>query len=507
MANSNIEVDHSLRLLAKSSIIVFIGLIVSKISTYLYRIIIARGFGPETYGVFSLSIMIVGWFVLFSNLGLAEGIVRYIPYYVGKKKINNARYLFRKSFYILLTLGLILGIILFFLSSFIANEIFKEPALFNFLRVFSFLIPLSIILKLLLSSLQAYQKVGWTTLISSILATSIKVVIISALIFIGFETESIMFSYLFEAIIVVVIAFFVCKKVIPKLFIKDNLNKRKGIIKEVLAYSLPLFFAGMAWTIFNFTDSFIIGYFKGAREVGIYNAAIPIAMLLMISSQLFMQLFFPLVTKYYSQGKKEIVKQLSQQVGKWIFTINLPIFILLLIFPEIFLAFFFGKEYVTAANALRFFSIGIFSLTFAFEISYKLIAMKGKSKVLSNNIIFISIANVLLNIWLVPKYGINGAAISTMSSLLALSIISIAQSRYYLSIVPLRRKMLNILASSFLSSAILIYLKNFMEINLISFLILAIFFLILYALFIFIFKGLDKNDLMIIKSAIKRIKK
>ena len=56
--------DKSLKLLVKTSVIVFIGIALSKILTYGYRVIIARHYGPEVYGLFSLSLMIVGWFIV-----------------------------------------------------------------------------------------------------------------------------------------------------------------------------------------------------------------------------------------------------------------------------------------------------------------------------------------------------------------------------------------------------------------------------------------------------------
>ena len=59
------EVNQGLKILAKSSIIVFIGIFLSKILIYIYRIIIARNFGPEVYGLFSLAIIIMGWFLFF----------------------------------------------------------------------------------------------------------------------------------------------------------------------------------------------------------------------------------------------------------------------------------------------------------------------------------------------------------------------------------------------------------------------------------------------------------
>ena len=66
---------------------VFIGMFLSKIFVYLYRIIIARHYGSEVYGLFALSIMVIGWFRLVSGLGLKQGLLRYISLFRGKKEM------------------------------------------------------------------------------------------------------------------------------------------------------------------------------------------------------------------------------------------------------------------------------------------------------------------------------------------------------------------------------------------------------------------------------------
>ena len=60
----NKDISSHLKVIAKTSLIVFVGLLVSKILTYLYRIIIARYFGPEIYGLFSLALTIVSLFII-----------------------------------------------------------------------------------------------------------------------------------------------------------------------------------------------------------------------------------------------------------------------------------------------------------------------------------------------------------------------------------------------------------------------------------------------------------
>ncbi len=66
--SSSSEINTGLKMLAKSSMIVLIGIFLSKLFTYIYRIVIARYFGPEVYGVFSLALIILGFFIAFSSL-------------------------------------------------------------------------------------------------------------------------------------------------------------------------------------------------------------------------------------------------------------------------------------------------------------------------------------------------------------------------------------------------------------------------------------------------------
>ena len=76
--------NSSLRRVAKSSFIVFFGIIFSKLITFIYRVIIAKNLGPEPYGLFSLAFIISSIFIAISCFGLHEGVLRYVSFYRGK---------------------------------------------------------------------------------------------------------------------------------------------------------------------------------------------------------------------------------------------------------------------------------------------------------------------------------------------------------------------------------------------------------------------------------------
>jgi len=205
------------------------------------------------------------------------------------------------------------------------------------------------------------------------------------------------------------------------------------------------------------------------------------------------------VIKEFSNKNIEVIEELSKQVQKWIFIINLPLLVLMILFPGVFINLLFGAQYINAEIPLRFLAIAFFlsSLT---VLSTSLISMKGKSKMILLDTIIFSIINLILNVLLIPQYRISGAAFDTMVSYAILTVIFLFQVKHYMDIIPLRRKMIFVLLSIIPPALLLMYIKQFFPVNLLTIVLEGSFFILLYILFIFLTNSLDRNDLMIMKS-------
>lgn len=496
----NEKLNNSLNLLAKSSTIVFIGIIFSKSFIYAYRIIIARHFGPEIYGLLILSTMIIAWLISLSSFGLIDGILRFVSFYRGKNEIEKIRYVFSWSKQIFLIFSISFAIILFFSSGFIAEHIMHNSELDPFLKIFSFLIPLAVFGNTFLSIIKAYEMIKLHTFILNILENSIKILFLIFFIFIGLKKEAVIFSYFLAIFTTFLASYYVCKTKIKGLFKKYNLTseQRDELRNKLINYSFPLLFSGVMYSLIYGADSFLIGYFKDIYQVGIYNSAVPIALIINIIPGLFITLFFPLINKEYAKNNIKLIENLSKQVGKWIFLMGVPIFILILLFPEFILNLLFGEEYIIAADALRILSVGaLFSATFS--IPNQLILMKGKSKTILFDLSASVILNLLLNLLLIPNYGIVGASIATTISSIFLGLLYLYQCNHYLFIIPFKKQSFISFIFSIFSIGVIIYLNTKILMNIYSFAILSLFFILSYLFFILLF-GIDKNDLIIIKS-------
>jgi len=221
-----------------------------------------------------------------------------------------------------------------------------------------------------------------------------------------------------------------------------------------------------------------------------------------------------MINRHYSNKNFELIKQLSKQLGKWIFMLNFPVFILIFIFPGAAINILFGSQYLIAQNALRILIFGSFVASLAI-ISNNLLSMAGKSKLVLIDIIIAFILNVLLNLILIPmpsiwgmnnQLGINGAAIATAFSIIFLNCLFFFQAKMYLRIMPLRAKMMNILLMGVIPAAVLIYIRIiFPSQNIFLVALLALGFLLVYAFLILMSRSLDDNDWSIIRAIWRKI--
>jgi O-antigen/teichoic acid export membrane protein len=326
------KLDHSLKLLVKTSFIVLIGLFLSKILAYAYRIIIARYYGPEVYGLFSLALTIVGFFGAIAAFGFVDGIVRFVPILRAKNKTNDIRYLFRYAIKFSLITGLIASIMLFISSEFIAVSIFHNISLTILIRLFSFMIIISLLNNIFLGMLRAFEEISSYSLIYNIIQNIARLGVLAVLVLMGFSSggSPVVLSFVLGTLITLIISFIFARFKLNQIFGGYVGAKNYSLLKgEFFSYSWPIMFSSVISLLFYWIDSFSLGFYKSAIEVGLYNAAVPIAMLLGFVPDLFMQLFFPMINREYASKNHGLIEQLSKQVAKWIFMAILPLFILL----------------------------------------------------------------------------------------------------------------------------------------------------------------------------------
>ena len=500
------ELDKSLKLIVKSSFVIFIMIFISKILTYVYRIIVARHFGAEVYGMITLTLVISSTLITISSIGIPFGVAKFVPEYIGQKQPKKIKYILKMSLMILATTSIISAIFLFVFSDYVAVRFFDNAELGTFLKIFSLLIPLWVGVNIFRSTLDGLEKVGLSSFLEHIVPSVTNTAMLGILIFFGIGAEAIVLSYMTAYILLFLVAFILFIHCTKKFF-REKIDKEssKEIFSKFFAFSWPLVFVGVFSQIFYWADSVIIGLLLNIEMVGIYNAAVPIALLFIFAPAIFTKLFFPLINREYSGKNLKTTKEVSKQVGKWIFLVNFPLFIIVMTFAGQLITFIFGKEYILATNSLRILAVGSFVLAQS-NVSEKLILISGKSKLILKNIVITSIIGIILNLIFIPIIGISGAALSTSLVHILLSGLLIKDAKKnMLGIIPMRKGALKIVAISLILFVGLNIAKAFIELSVVSVIVTACIVVIVYVFLIYFTGCLDKNDFMILKAISKKI--
>jgi len=283
-----------------------------------------------------------------------------------------------------------------------------------------------------------------------------------------------------------------------KVFSVLKFKTSKFLNKELLVYSIPLLFSNFIFSLILWTDTLMIGYFLPEAQVGIYNAAQPTAFLMFMLPYALLILFVPILTELYAKHKKEEFRVVYRTVTKWVFGLNLILLSIFYLFSKDILRILFGDNYVTASSSLIVLGTGYFIGYIASTIQSLLLVIK-KTKIILFNTVIMAVGNILLNIFLIPKYGIVGAAIATGFIFTIRSVLLTIESISITKIIPFKLNYIKIVFSILVVSAIVKYVARFYEINIFTLILTIIFMVILYGGLLLVTRSFEREDAVVIK--------
>ncbi|MAF36071.1 hypothetical protein CL622_03050 [archaeon] len=489
------EEHKSLQTIAKGAGLVMVGLFISKLLTYLYRIVVAR-IGAEQYGLFSLGLAVFGILNVVALFGLGNGVVRYVAYYKGINDNKKIRQVINTALKITIPISLILAFLLFKFSDWVAITFFNNQDLSMILKIIAFAIPLSAVSEIFLSTFKAFQRVEYEVYIKHIIEGVVKITLTFLFLFVfAFGVLGAVAAYVIASFGTLILSFyFLNRKVFS--FVK---KEKTTFNKELFSYSWPLLFYGIIGLILLWTDTFMLGYFLNASLVGIYNAASPTANLMYLVPYALMVLVLPVMTELYSKGNKDELKLVYKSVTKWILMINAVFLTLVFIFSEQILNIFFGKEYAVGAPVLILLATCYF-LSYLTSGATRILMVLKKTKLIFLNSAIAAVFNIVLNYFLIRSYGIIGAAIATGTAIVIISILQTIEVYHMTKMNPFKFNNLKILISAIIVFLIMrIIISQFIVDNLYRLIAASLVFLVIYTISLLITRTLDKDDLTVIE--------
>ncbi len=451
--------------------------IIQKCSTIFFPLItipyLSRVLGATNFGKFSFSHSIVAYFLLFAMLGINTYAVR-----EGASKRDNPQEILTFSkeittinlYSVLLSFGVLLLVV--FLGGF-ASDYQK------LLLILSCLLPLTFVGR------------DWINVVyEDYLYTTVRYLIVQVLgvllIFLLVKTQAdyIIYTaiYALTSTLGYVINFFYTRR-----YVKFRLT-RKTNIKKHLVPILILFVAQLAATIYIESDITMLGLYCTEQEVGIYSIASKVYSLIKAVINAITAVVIPRIVYHLSKGERDNSDNLLNKLFLTLFTIIFPLAVGICIFNYDVLLLIGGGEYVSGGQALIVLTITLPIAVFSGYFCNAVLVPAKKEKAFMWITVISATSNILLNLIMIPFFGILGAAITTLISEIVVVILSCIISRKSLRLKMNIKDIIAVFVGLFFVAGICIVIRQFVANSILRVVISGLSCAIIYAVVLFIFK-------------------
>lgn len=495
--------NKSLQKLVEGTTLVFGGTIISLFLGFLIKVLFVRYTTQTDYGIFSLALTLITVFTTIAALGLREGTSRYIACFRGRDEIDKVQATVFSSIIIVLVASLLIAGISVITSKLLSQNIFNTPELSPVLNILIITIPFVVLTNIFVAIFRGFGRADINIYFNNILRNGSYFLFLIVVILFGLSFIEMVYAYV-ASTLVTCIALMIFFLKAPPFKIKWGRILDIHITKKLVVFSIPLLAVSILLTVMAWTDTLMLGYFKTPEVVASYNVVHPLASLLAVVISSISFLYVPIISQLYGKKQIEELGAINASSTKWCFILTLPIFYGMFVFPETTLNLFFGPRYTAASVTLQILAVG-FLLDSFFGLNYYTLLSTGNSNFLMICSLTSAILNIILNIILIPPYGMMGAAIASAASFAVIEIyMTVTLYRIY-KIHAFTRSYKKVIIISILLVSLFYIGKNFFEESLLMLVLTLAIFILLYVLSIWFTKSLDKDDIVMLKTIQQRI--
>jgi len=416
--------------LFKGAGIVFSGSLVGRGLAFLSHFLFARLLGSSQYGVLLLGVALFTFATLVSDLGLRAGVLRESASAAGRGDQDMVKGTILGGIIIALAASILGAGGLLVLRGWAASSL-NAPDLMWLLPLFSLALPFAVVGAILISSLQALRKMVPYSVIQFVIDPSLRITAFVCMIFLGWSLLAAGVSYLLTAVAIAGIAFFWLSSSIqllsPPLLTRFN-------PRSLLAFSFPLLMSNIVGFILQWSDTLLLGYYLTAQDVGIYGVANRLAALSGVFLSAVGAIFSPKIYALYGQGDLEEVGRLYQRSTRWVLMGVMPVFFYTILNAKPLLSLF-GLEYVNASPVLITLTIAFLVMTGTGPAGH-VVLMTGRSKAILYASTVSGIVGLGLNVYLIPQFGLLGAAVATGLAIALGNIANVLMAWWFTGLQP-----------------------------------------------------------------------
>ena len=410
--------------ITRNSSVFFFGTVLDKIFSFIAIVLITRYLGEEEFGIFNYALVYISFFAVLIDFGTESILIREISRNPKDDEILVGNNVLMKLF--LTGTAIIFS---FVITKFVDFGYEKEILIYIMLINLIFSPKLPTLKNSFEAGFKVRIRVGFPVLMN-ILGSVVLLIAVIIIIHLKGSIRLITLGYVLSGLPGLVLLFWKSRKIImPKFSIDFN------IWRYFLKESFPLAFYGILLSLSNRMDVLMLSWMKGDAEVGYYAAAFRLILPLSFIPVALVVSLLPVISKLYHE-KDETLSRIYQFSLKIMFCLSIPIAVLIYTASERIIDIIYTSRYYPSTAGLKILIISQIFLFLNVIMNHFIISIGKQLKglyVVGGMVII----NFILNIFLIPKYGLVGASLATVITEFSALIMWINFTKGFLKDFPL----------------------------------------------------------------------
>jgi O-antigen/teichoic acid export membrane protein len=236
---------------------------------------------------------------------------------------------------------------------------------------------------------------------------------------------------------------------------------------QALYYGAPFLVWALSMQLLNVADRYIIGVFLNAHDVGLYSAVYTLAnAAVMVFTNPVLLAFTPQIFARAGAAAGGLdsnteVRRLTENGLQLLIMLGIPLLSYSILLRNDIVILMLGPVYRTAATIFPLVVCGVLLWQVA-QIYQKGFETAARTRAVGSSILCAVIANLLINLLLVPRQGIIGAAVATIAAYLCYLVLVVIRVRSYGRPAIPMRTVLNVLFASGISCTVCVIVNGWL---------------------------------------------
>lgn len=423
------ESEREILGMARGGALNIAGQLCSQLSFFLITLLLARSLGRADVGVYAQGFAFLVLLGLLSLSGFRAGLTRFVAVHLAEGDRGALRGTVRLGLGLSALASILLGVLLVLLGSWLAESVFGDREVAVALRYVGAALPAAVFIDAALSATQGFKTMKPYALVGLIFEPVLRLALTALALALGWELRGALVALLVSNYVGAALAAVALVRLLGRPTAAPRYELRQLFVFSVVSWLASLASAGLIWA-----DTILLGAYRSSADVGVYQVATRMVMLAAFVMAPVNAAFAPRIADLYQRRRMESLHHTYVVATSWILRLSLPAFIVCIVLPEELLSLF-GNRFEVGATVTIVLALGklVDSATGPCGLMLNMSGRPGLSLV---DNVAVLVANVALNIWLIPRYGIIGSAYAWAVSLALVNAVRVLQVRMVMGMFP-----------------------------------------------------------------------